>query len=77
MPFASYVMQVRVLLHHRILRLRPADADRHGSGGVFAQRGVRARQPDLSGCLFIWGIALRPVSAGEGDGGLALADSLW
>jgi hypothetical protein len=40
---ADAVRQLRdaggVLLHHRILRLRPADADWHGGGGVLAQRG--------------------------------------
>ena len=72
---ADAVRQLRdaggVLLHHRILRLRPANADRHGGGGVLAQRGSGRGNRICRAVCLSGGIAFR-LAAGEGDGGLAL-----
>ncbi|VFS67228.1 Regulatory protein uhpC [Kluyvera cryocrescens] len=60
-----------VLLHHRILRFWPADADWHGSGGMFAQRGGRCCYRVCWAVRLSRRVALR-LAAGEGDGSLAL-----
>lgn len=60
-----------VLLHHRIFRLWPADADRHGGGGVFPQRGGRRGDGLCRAVCLSWRIALR-LAAGAGDRHLAL-----
>ncbi len=71
MPFASYVMQAACFFTIGFFRLWPADADRHGGGGVFPQRGGRRGDGLCRAVCLSWRIALR-LAAGAGDRHLAL-----